>query len=92
MSNFPIADLPEFDTENPYDFRDQRAEYNEHAKAIHSQFRALVEDFFPMEWSQSTIDMVHQKAYEEGHSEGYSSIWNQYLDLVDFVNAVLENQ
>jgi hypothetical protein len=90
--NFPVADLPGFNVENPYDFRTQRKEYTEYAKLIHSQFRSLAEEFFPMDWSQANIELVHRKATEDGHSEGYSGVWNQYYDLVDFVNEVLENQ
>ena len=87
-----VSSLPEFDEENLFPHRTPM--WVQQEQAIEASFRAQVQDFFDeLTVTQDTWDVIHSKAWADGHHGGYSEVFNCYHDLVDFVlNLMRANQ
>lgn len=66
-------------------------EYYKEAARLKTLFHQDVEQELGFsDLPQIVKDKIHEKAYEWGHSYGYSEIFNEYYDILDFVNSIRE--
>lgn len=66
------------------------AEYNVYVGQKHDQFRKDMEEFHNLSiFSEGAVQAIHAKAWENGHSGGFSQVCNSYYDIVEFVKKIL---
>lgn len=73
--------------------REERQAYREAQESIRLSHRAWLEnDYGTDTLSQRSRDVIYNKAWEDGHSNGFASVESEYQDLLDIVNIVLANK
>ena len=65
-------------------YRELSDAYNADARLLDAQFRDDLEEEFGMK-GHPKADILYSKAYEHGHSSGYSDIFSWYSDLHELV-------
>lgn len=75
----------------PQRLKEARQKYAELEVKKQELFRKDIEEEFELYRFPSTIiSLIHSKAYDKGHSGGYSEIRNCYYDIVEFVEQIVE--
>jgi hypothetical protein len=68
-------------------YRNARKEYNDKVNELEDELKELVRDDFGM--AKEVFDILWNKAYEQGHSEGYECVISEAEELYDFVNDIV---
>lgn len=75
---------------------ENKEEYNEHWVAYQKQQSAVLELWLKelreefSHLSQKVFDVCYDKAYEDGHANGYDEVYHEMNDIVDFVEIILK--
>lgn len=70
-------------------YRDAKNAYNEKIHEIDSAFEAELAEIYCTLPAQAA-KAIFAKAWEDGHSSGYSEIENKYIDLCDFAEKLFD--
>lgn len=71
--------------------RETREEYRRVDKEMDRLFRSDLEDECGVPHDAPYAAALWSKAYADGHSCGFSCIYSEYVDLVEFVETVLKS-
>jgi len=66
---------------------EEREEHDEEQEFIRIAHRTWLEDEYNTKesFSQSILDVIYNKAWEKGHSDGFVYVEKEYLDALDIV-------
>ena len=83
--------IKELNDSIPQRLKEARQKYAELEGQKRELFRNDMEEEFELSrFPLTIISLIHAKAYENGHSSGYSEIRNCYYDIIEFVEQIVE--
>lgn len=65
------------------------SKYHQECQAVTNEFKDALAKEYCSQWPKERTDKIFEKAWADGHSNGYCEVEGNYSELVDFVIDII---